>query len=82
MSLNARLSAMARESAAKADPAIARVMQETRRQLEASGLHNQALSAGEKISDFLLRDATNTEFSSREALTQGPLLLCWYRGIW
>ncbi|WP_020674966.1 hypothetical protein [Geopsychrobacter electrodiphilus] len=82
MSLNALLSSMSQSSAAKMDPAILKIMKESRQQLEDSGLHQQALGAGEKLTDFVLRDASKNEFSSREALKKGPLLLSWYRGIW
>jgi len=82
MRLNALLSAMSQDFAAKADPAILKIMLESRQQLEDSGLHERALATGEKMTDFVLRDASNGDFSSRDALAKGPLLISWYRGIW
>lgn len=82
MSLNSRLSAMSRDFAAKADPKALAIMLNFRQQLEDSGLHQEALGPGEKMTDFVLHDSLNNEFSSRAALQKGPLLICWYRGIW
>jgi hypothetical protein len=82
MSLNALLSAMSQDFAAKADPNKLAIMKNFVRQLEDSGLHTKALGPGEKLTDFVLLDSSNKKFSSREALQKGPLLLCWYRGIW
>ncbi len=82
MRLNALLSAMSQDFASKADPKALAIMKETRQQLEDSGLHKEALGSGEQMTDFVLLDSSNSEFSSREALKKGPLLLCWYRGIW
>jgi len=82
MSLNALLTKMSQESKAKLSPEVLQVMMTARQQLEDSGLHLKALSAGEQMTDFVLRDANNKEFSSREALAKGPLLISWYRGIW
>jgi len=82
MNLNTKLSAMSQESAAKLDPAIAQIMKESRQQLEDSGLLKQVLGQGEKMTDFVLLDSAQNEFSSREALKKGPLLISWYRGIW
>jgi len=82
MSLNKLLSAIRQDFASKADPKVLAIMKDSRQKLEDSGLHHQALAAGEKITDFVLRDSENNDFSSREVLKNGPLLLCWYRGIW
>ena len=82
MSLNTLLSAMSQDFASKADPATLATMMESRQQLIDSGLHTQAMAAGEKMPDFVLRDFTGKEFSSREARQNGPLFLSWYRGIW
>jgi hypothetical protein len=82
MSLNELLTAMSQDFISKADPDVLSIMKSSREQLEASGLHKQALGAGEKMPDFVLRTSMGEEFSSRTALQKGPLLLCWYRGIW
>lgn len=82
MGLNSVLSAMKQESAAKADPAILAIMQTARQQLADSGLLQSAVSQGEIMPDFTLQDSSDLTFSSQAAREQGPLLLCWYRGIW
>jgi hypothetical protein len=82
MSLNSKLTSMSKDSEIKHGPAIVKVMKESRQQLEDSGLHKEVPGPGETMTDFVLLDSANQEFSSREALKKGPLLLCWYRGIW
>ena len=82
MTLNSLLTAMSQDFVAKADPAIVKIMLASRQQLEDSKLHELALATGEVMTDFVLRDATNNDFSSREARAKGPLVLSWYRGIW
>ncbi len=82
MKLNTLLTSMRRDSASKADPDTLAVMLNARQQLEDSDLLKTALGRGEKMANFVLLDTDNNEFSSQEALKKGPLLLCWYRGIW
>ncbi len=82
MNLNALLSTMSQDFASKVDPKILSIMQSAQQQLEDSGLHKSALGPGEIMTDFVLRDSANGEFSSLEARKKGPLLLSWYRGIW
>ena len=82
MSLNTKLTTMSKDAEVKHGPAIVKIMKESRQKLEYSGLHKEALGPGETMTDFVLLDSANQEFSSREALKNGPLLICWYRGIW
>lgn len=82
MSLNELLSAMKQDFVSKADPEALKIMGSARTQLIESGLHEQALGAGEKLPDFVLRDSEAKDFSSRATLDKGPLLISWYRGIW
>ncbi len=82
MSLNRLLSAIKEDFVARTDPEVVRMMEITRQELVDAGLHEQALAEGEKMPDFVLRDTTGMDFSSRSALKQGPLVINWYRGIW
>ena len=82
MKLNDLLKAMSEDFAAKSDPAVLQIMRDARQELVDRNLPLQALGVGERMTDFVLCDSNGEDFSSREARKRGPLLICWYRGIW
>ncbi|KAI4156007.1 MAG: hypothetical protein LQ340_000596 [Diploschistes diacapsis] len=43
---------------------------------------SKAIQPGEKLPEFALPDATGKEVSSKKLLSQGPLLITFYRGEW
>jgi peroxiredoxin len=51
-------------------------------ELLASGIAGRALKVGDRAPEFTLNDATGHPVSSRDLLTQGPLVVSFYRGIW
>lgn len=50
--------------------------------LIASGQADRAVKAGETAPEFALEDADGNTVSSAELLTQGPLIVSFYRGVW
>jgi peroxiredoxin len=48
----------------------------------ASGQARRAKKAGDTAPDFTLNDPEGKPVSSRELLTQGPLIVSFYRGVW
>jgi peroxiredoxin len=48
----------------------------------ASGAAQRALKAGDKVPSFVLKDANGKIVSSSELLSQGPLVVSFYRGVW
>ncbi|MEA5463141.1 peroxiredoxin-like family protein [Leptothoe sp. PORK10 BA2] len=50
--------------------------------LEASGISNQVLTVGDTAPDFELPDATGRSVRLSELLTQGPVVINFYRGEW
>jgi peroxiredoxin len=51
-------------------------------ELIASGAAERAAKMGDKAPAFLLRDPDGNEVSSTELLSQGPLVVTFYRGVW
>jgi len=51
-------------------------------ELIASGQAQRAVQAGNKAPEFVLKDPNGKAVSSRALLTQGPLVISFYRGIW
>jgi len=51
-------------------------------ELIASGAAQRALKAGDKVPSFVLEDANGKTVSSSELLSQGPLVVSFYRGVW
>jgi len=50
--------------------------------LAESKLLKKALKAGDQIPKFILSNATGSNVSSEELLTDGPLVINFYRGGW
>jgi peroxiredoxin len=46
------------------------------------GIASRALSEGAKAPDFVLHDHNGKSVSSAELLSQGPLVICFFRGRW
>jgi len=82
MSLKEILSKMKQESIASKPPEQVAIMREATEELIASGVTENALKAGEKWVDFSLPDEKGTIVHSKELLAKGPLVVCFYRGVW
>lgn len=65
-----------------APPAALKVMLRVTGELIASGQAQRALKAGDRAPDFNLPDSDGKSVSSRELLSQGPVVLTFYRGLW
>jgi peroxiredoxin len=51
-------------------------------ELVASGAAKRAAKVGDKASAFVLKDPDGKDVSSAELLSDGPLVLTFYRGVW
>lgn len=51
-------------------------------ELIASSVAQRALKAGDKVPSFVLTDARGEIVSSSKLLSQGPLVVSFYRGVW
>ena len=82
MSLNGTLRQMKEASLSRIPPAAAVIMGRVKKELEDSGIVNNALAPGDTAPDFALKDWQGQHFSSKEILAKGPMVLTVYRGSW
>jgi peroxiredoxin len=61
---------------------IQTVMGQATQDLATSGIVNQALTVGDYVPDFTLSDATGKTVHIKNVLTQGPIVIAFYRGGW
>ncbi|WP_042876956.1 peroxiredoxin-like family protein [Cupriavidus necator] len=65
-----------------APPEVHAVMVKATNELIASGLAERALKAGDVAPAFELEDGNGQMVSSSKLLKEGPLVVCFYRGVW
>jgi peroxiredoxin len=87
MSLQAKLDAFKADFEAGKPPysvprSVIETMHRATAELIASGAAQGALKAGDKIPSFVLKDTDGKSISSSELLSQGPLVVSFYRGVW
>ncbi|MDR5821251.1 peroxiredoxin-like family protein [Caballeronia sp. LZ043] len=87
MSLQAKLAAFKKNFEAGGPPYnapewIHEPMRRATNELVAAGIAKNAKKVGDVAPTFRLRDAEGNEVSSLEMLTQGPLVISFYRGVW
>jgi peroxiredoxin len=63
-------------------PSVIETMHRATAELQASGLAERALKAGDKAPSFTLKDPEGNDISSADLLAQGPLVVSFYRGVW
>lgn len=82
MSLKEILAETAAKAGDKFPPEIMAIMKKASADLEAQGVGNEALKAGDALPDATLTDATGQSVSLSSLLAKGPLILNFYRGSW
>ncbi len=87
MSLQATLDAFKADYEAGKPPynvnaSVIETMHRATAELIASGAASRALKAGDKAPTFTLNDPEGKAVSSTELLSQGPLVVSFYRGAW
>ena len=82
MSLNETLQQMRAAALGRIPPEKAAIMTKTTAELAKSGIAEKALSRGDQAPEFVLEDFNGQEHVSRELLSNGPLVLSFYRGSW
>lgn len=65
-----------------APPEIHPIMERATAELIASGQAGRAVKAGDRAPQFSLKDQDGSPVSSADLLTQGPLVVTFYRGVW
>ncbi|MEC4805622.1 MAG: peroxiredoxin-like family protein [Jaaginema sp. PMC 1079.18] len=61
---------------------IQQVMRQATEDLIASGIRDRALNVGDKIPEFVLPNATEQAVKIQDLLSQGPVVITFYRGGW
>ena len=87
MSLQAKLDAFKADFEAGKPPysvprSVIETMHRATAELIASGAAQRALKAGDEVPSFVLKDANGKTVSSSDLLSQGPLVMSFYRGFW
>ena len=82
MSLRIKLDEIKANSAAKFPAEIRAVMSGATEDLRRSGVAERALKSGDTAPNFTLHNVEGVAVSSAMLLTQGPLVVSFYRGVW
>lgn len=82
MSLKEKLKAQKEKFLTKAPPEAAETMARATAELRDSGITERALNVGQTMPSFELENQAGQKLSSQELLSQGPLVLSFYRGKW
>jgi len=77
-----RLAAMRAASATRTPPEARRIMSEATEALRASGLLSGVPKVGDRAPDFVLFDESGGEVALADLLSNGPLVISFYRGVW
>lgn len=82
MKLHVEIRQLLEKMAPNIPPEVGEVMAAATKKLAESGLADKALQPGEKIPVFELPNAAGQLISSASMLSNGPLILSFYRGAW
>lgn len=82
MSLQEKLNAHRHEFESSAPKEALEIMHKATEELRKSGIVDRAVEVGDKAPDFTLKDAYGNPVQLKDRLTQGPVVLGFYRGRW
>jgi hypothetical protein len=82
MGLQQRLDALKKGTEAQMPKEAVEIMHRATRDLEQSGILDSTVKVGDQAPDFSLKNADGQEFSLKNLLSKGPVVLAFYRGIW
>ena len=82
MSLQKKLSAMKKGFEAQAPKEAVELIHGATHDLEKSGILDSTVKVGDEAPDFALQNADGQEFRLKALLSQGPVVLNFYRGKW
>lgn len=82
MSLQEKLNQMKKDSIVGRPPEVVAALKGEVEKLVNSGIADNAIKPGETLPEFSLPDERGDLVSSAELLSQGPLAITFYRGIW
>jgi hypothetical protein len=82
MTLQQKLDAEREKFESSAPKEAVEVMHKATEDLKKSGIMDRAIKVGDKAPDFTLRNAHSKPVQLKERLSQGPVVLGFYRGRW
>ena len=82
MKLQKKLNGLKKGFVAQAPKEIVEIMHRATDDLEKSGILDGTVKVGDQAPDFALQNADGQEFRLKELLSQGPVVLSFYRGKW
>jgi hypothetical protein len=82
MELQKKLNAMKKGFEAQAPKEVVEIMHRATADLEKSGILEATVKVGDEAPHFSLKNADGREFTLKELLSEGPVVLSFYRGKW
>lgn len=82
MSLQEKLDKQKKEFESAASKEAVEIMHRATEDLRKSGIMEQIVKKGDKAPDFTLNDAYGKPVELKKLLTEGPVVLGFYRGRW
>ena len=82
MSLQAKLDKMREQFEASAPPEALAVMHRATNDLLASDIMQGVLKTGDRAPEFSLSDQDDNRINTSDLLSDGPLVVSFYRGVW
>ena len=82
MLLNEKLQQIKAKSLTRIPPDAATIMAQAMQKLKESGVLENILPAGQKAPEFTLQDFNGHGYTLQDLLTEGPVVLTFYRGSW
>ncbi|MGF1457451.1 MAG: peroxiredoxin-like family protein [Leptolyngbyaceae cyanobacterium] len=82
MSLTQDLAQLAAQNAEKLPQDVQQVMAQAGNDIAQLGLEDNSLKTGDRIPHFTLNNATGDSVSTTQLLSEGPLVISFYRGGW
>ena len=82
MSLQKKMSAMQKGFEGQAPKEAVEIMHRATDDLRDSGILEQTVKVGDRAPDFSLTNADGQKFRLQELLSEGPVVVSFYRGKW
>jgi len=82
MELQEKLNGLKKGFEAQAPKEVVEIMHRATADLEESGILEATVKVGDEAPDFSLTNADGQEFRLQDLLSEGPLVLSFYRGKW
>jgi len=82
MGLQEKLTRLRKGFEAQAPKEVVEIMHRSTNNLEKSGILDGTVKVGDQAPDFSLKNADGQEFSLKNLLSHGPVVLSFYRGKW